>query len=179
MLQRFLVVLGVLNLVAIIVLSVVVVKGRERVVYVDSRKLMDRYKGMEDARAAYQRKAAGWQANIDTLANEVKRDMQTYEAEQRSLTGKERMARQEIIRNKQKQFTDYQQAVNSQAADANTKMTDDIVAQVNVYLKKYGETKGYTVILGATEFGNLAYADASLDVTDDVLKGLNAEYSGR
>jgi outer membrane protein len=58
-------------------------------------------------------------------------------------------------------------------------MTSDVVTQVNAYLKKYGESKGYTVILAATEYGNLAYADDDLDITDEVLEGLNKEYSGK
>lgn len=179
MVQRFLVGIGILNLLAIITLSVIVFNNNQKVVYVDSSKLLNNYKGMQAARAAYQTKAGAWKSNIDTLASEVQQLIFKYEKESASLTIKERQLSQELIRNKQKQLADYQQAMNTQAQQEDARMTGDIVVQVNSYLKKYGESKGYTVILAATAYGNLAYADEGLDITDEVLEGLNKEYSGK
>ncbi|HEY9008587.1 MAG TPA: OmpH family outer membrane protein, partial [Ohtaekwangia sp.] len=85
----------------------------------------------------------------------------------------------ELIRSKQKQFADYQQAMNTQAQQEDAKMTQEVVTQINAYLKKYGEANGYKIILAATQYGNLAYADEGLDITDEVLAGLNKEYSGK
>jgi outer membrane protein len=179
MTQRFLIGIGVLNLLAIIILSIVVCNKPHEVVYVDSAKLLNNYKGMQAARAAYQTKSGAWKSNIDTLANEVQQLIFKYEKESTSLTTKERQLSQELIRNKQKQLADYQQAMNTQAQQEDARMTSDVVTQVNAYLKKYGESKGYTVILAATEYGNLAYADEGLDITDEVLEGLNKEHSGK
>jgi outer membrane protein len=179
MMQRFLFGIGVLNLLAIITLSIIVFTNDQKVVYVDSSKLLNNYKGMQAARAAYQQKANAWKANIDTLANEIQQQIFTYEMESPKMTAKERQLSQELIRNKQKQFSDYQQAMNTQAQQEDSKMTSDVVTQINAYLKKYGESKGYKIILAATEYGNLAYADEGLDITDEVLEGLNREYSGK
>jgi len=179
MIQRFLVGIGILNLLAITTLSVIVFTHNEKVVYVDSSKLLNNYKGMQAARAVYQQKANAWKANIDTLASEVQQQISTYEKESPKMTVKERQLSQELIRNKQKQFSDYQQAMNTQAQQEDAKMTSDVVTQINAYLKKYGESKGYKVILAATEYGNLAYADEGLDITNEVLEGLNKEYSGK
>lgn len=179
MTQRFLVGIGILNLLAIIILSITVFTNNEKVVYVDSSKLLNNYKGMQAARASYQQKANAWKANIDTLASEVQQQIFIYEKESPKMTAKERQLSQELIRNKQKQFADYQQAMNTQAQQEDAKMTSDVVTQINAYLKKYGESKGYKVILAATEYGNLAYADEGLDITDAVLEGLNRDYSGK
>lgn len=177
--QRFVVGIGILNLLAIITLSITMFTNNEKVVYVDSSKLLNNYKGMQAARAVYQQKANAWKANIDTLASEVQQQIFTYEKESPKMTTKERQLSQELIRNKQKQFADYQQAMNAQAQQEDAKMTSDVVTQINAYLKKYGESKGYKVILAATEYGNLAYADEGLDITDAVLEGLNRDYSGK
>ncbi len=179
MVQRFLVGIGILNLLTIIILSITIFNNNEKVVYVDSSKLLNNYKGMQAARASYQQKANAWKANIDTLASEVQQQIFKYEKESVKMTAKERQLSQELIRNKQKQFADYQQAMNTQAQQEDAKMTSDVVTQINAYLKKYGESKGYKVILAATEYGNLAYADEGLDITDEVLEGLNKEYSGK
>jgi outer membrane protein len=171
--------LVVLNTVLIVVLGFFHFSGTSKVVYVDSAKLLNNYKGMQTARAAYQQKAGAWKANIDTLASEVQQQIFKYEKESSGMSAKERQLSQELIRTKQKQFTDYQQATNNQAQQEDAKMTSDVVTQVNAYLKKYGESHGYTIILAATEYGNLAYANESLDITEEVLEGLNKDYTGQ
>lgn len=169
---------GVINLLVLIFISYVVF-FQQKVVYVDSAKLLNDYKGMQDARAAYQQKAATWKANIDTLTNEVKQQIFQYEKESPKMTGKERQLSQELIRTKQNQLAQYQNALNAQAQQEDQKMTGEVVSQINAYLKKYGEAKGYRIILAATEYGNLAYADETLDITEEVLEGLNKEYTGK
>lgn len=151
----------------------------QKVVYVDSAKLLNGYEGMINARKAFQQKADGWKSNIDTLTNEVKISIMDYEKGQATMTIKERQLSQELIKSKQQQLNQYQQAINAQAQQEDQKMTSDIIAQVNAYLKKYGEQKGYTIIFAATDYGNIAYANDKLNVTDDVLEGLNKEFKGQ
>lgn len=152
---------------------------RSSIVYVDSNQLINNYKGMQDARKAYQQKAVSWKANVDTLTNEVQRQIMQYEKESSKMTVKERQLSQELIRTKQKQLMDYQQAMNTQAQQEDSKMTTEVISQINAYIKKYGEQKGYTIVMAATDYGNIAYADEGLDITNEVLEGLNKEYSGQ
>lgn len=153
--------------------------GSERIVYVDSNKLINGYSGMLDARKSYQEKAAVWKANIDTLTNEVKQQIMTYEKESGKMTQKERQLSQELIRTKQEQLAQYQQAMNAKAREEDQKMTGEVLTQINAYIKKYGEANRYRIIVAATEYGNLAYADEELDITEEVLEGLNNEYEGK
>lgn len=169
---------GIVNLSVLIFLAYVVF-FQQKVVYVDSAKLLNDYKGMQAARATYQQKATTWKANIDTLTNEVKQQIFQYEKESPKMTAKERQLSQELIRTKQNQLAQYQNALNTQAQQEDQKMTGEVVSQINAYLKKYGESNGYRIILAATEYGNLAYADETLDITEEVLEGLNKEYTGK
>jgi len=95
------------------------------------------------------------------------------------MTKKEKELSQELIRTKQKQLMDYQRAMNEKAAQEDNTMTGQVLEQVNAYVKKYGEDKGYQIIMAATDYGNVAYADESLNVTDEVLEGLNKLYTGQ
>jgi outer membrane protein len=167
-----------LNTAVLILIGVLYFTRDNRIVYVDSAKLINEYIGMADARKAYQQKAAGWKANMDTLSNEVQKQIMEYEKESARMTQKEKQLSQELIKTKQNQLVQYQRAMNEQAQHEDSKMTSDVVGQINLYLKKYGEEKGFTIIMAATEYGNVAYADPSLDITGTVLEGLNREYRG-
>lgn len=151
----------------------------QKVVYVDSAKLLNGYEGMINARKAFQQKSEAWKANIDTLTNEVKISIMDYEKGQATMSIKERQLSQELIKSKQQQLNQYQQAINAQAQQEDKKITSDVILQVNAYLKKYGEQKGYTIIFAATDYGNIAYANDKLDVTDELLEGLNKEFKGQ
>lgn len=152
---------------------------KKDVVYVDSAKLLNQYQGMIDARNAYQIKASARKGNIDTLTVDVQDAIKKYEKESVSMTTREKELSQELIRTKQKQLMDYQRAMNEKAQQEDNTMTSQVLEQVNAYLKKYGEQQGYQIVLATTEFGNVAYADESLDITDAVLEGLNKSYNGQ
>jgi outer membrane protein len=152
---------------------------RPSIVYVDSNQLINNYKGMLDARKVFQQKALAWKANVDTLTNEVQQLIAKYEKERSRLSSKERQLTEELVRMKQRQLIDYQQAMNTQAEQEDGKMTTEVISQINAYIKKYGEQEGYTIVMAATQYGNIAYADEGLDITKEVLDGLNKEYSGQ
>ncbi len=150
----------------------------QRIVYVDSARLVNNYQGMLDARKAYQQKAKVWQGNVDTLAVEVQQAIKDYEKESSSLSQKEKELSQELIRTKQRQLADYQKAISEKAAQEDGQMTAQVLEEINAYIKAYGQRKNYRIIIAATEYGNIAYAADGLDITDEVLEGLNSEYAG-
>jgi outer membrane protein len=174
------IILGVINLLLLLAfIAYFFFFNNQKLVYVDSAQLVNNYKGMQDARKVYQQKATTWKANIDTLTQEVQRQIMSYEKESIKMTARERQLSQELIKTKQNQLMEYQRAMNTQAQQEDEKMTSDVMTQVNAYLKKYGKAHGYKIIMAATSYGNLAYADENLDITKEVLEGLNREYSGQ
>src|SRR5258708_3778491 len=61
----------------------------DKIAYVDSARILNEYKGSAEAKKAFQSKAKVWQANIDTLTNEVKYSIQKYEKSIAALSPKE------------------------------------------------------------------------------------------
>ena len=177
--QRPPIIISVFTLLLVISIGIYVYTHHQNIVYVDSAQLVNGYKGMQAARKVYQQKASTWKANIDTLASEVQKQIMQYEKEVGKMTAKEKQLSQELIKTKQNQLVEYQRAMNTQAQQEDGKMTEDVVTQINAYLKKYGKDHGYKIIMAATQYGNIAYADEGLDITKEVLEGLNKEYDGK
>lgn len=174
--NRLATILIVINLLGLAgVVTWFVLKDR-KLVYVDSIKLINSYKGMTEARNAYQQKALTWKANVDTLAKELEARIAKYKKEATSMTAREKKLEEEILTSKQKQLRDYENALAQKAKDEDAEMSRAILVEINSYLKKYGENKGYDIILAATDYGNIAYAKPGLDITDDVIEGLNGQY---
>jgi outer membrane protein len=50
--------------------------------------------------------------------------------------------------------------------------------QINKYVKDYGDSKGYTYILGGDGNGSVMYAGKGQEVTDELIGYVNAQYKG-
>ena len=88
---------------------------------------------------------------------------------QSEAASREMMALQEKIRgDKQKLDQNYQDTYMRKMQEVKTKIED--------FLKEYNKAKGYAYII-AYEPGFIYYRDSALNITDDLLKGLNEEYS--
>jgi outer membrane protein len=148
----------------------------QKYVYIDSQKLVNGYRGMVEARRVYDSKLATWRANLDTLHSEAEKKIKEYEATGGRLSSREKKLMEELIQSKQDQFMKYQQLVSDNIKKEDDELTNGVVSKVNDFVKRYGKSNGYTIIMAATQYGNIIYADAEVDITDEVMKGLNAEY---
>lgn len=171
--NRFILAITIFNLVAWIGYVTFKETTADKIAYVDANYLLNNYKGMAQAREEYKKKTTVWQANIDTLASEVARQISEYQKSISKSTAKERQLAQELIQTKQQQLDEYRNALNIKAQQEEEQMTRTVLVSVNSFIKEYGQRNGYTLILSATEYGNIAYASDWLNITDDILSGLN------
>ena len=132
--------------------------------YVNPNKLMQGYHGAAAQHEVFVAKAKEWQQRVDSLNTELQA---LGSAPAAVRTGKE----QQLLR--------YRAAVQQQAQQENEQLTKAVLEEINAYLKQYGKEQGYTFILGASTTGNIVYAAPGTDVSEDVLKGLNAQYDSQ
>lgn len=169
-------ILNILLTLAVLGLGSYQLLKKEKTVYVDIGRLMQEYKGMKDARAEYEKKAAQWEANADTLISEWQNELMLYEKERSSMTKKERELKEELLRNKQQQIKQYREAIKLKMQDEDQALTQNVINAINDYIAEYGKKYGYTFILGANGSGNIAYASENRNITDKIIEGLNKEY---
>lgn len=176
--QKPLLLLVVFNILATSVLTIIHFVENEKLVYIDSGKVINAYQGMVDARKAYQEKISVWKANVDTLALEVQNEIVRYDKESVKMTMRERELSRELIKTKQQQLKEYQQSVNDRANQEDAAATKKVIDEINAFIKAYGEQHNYAIVFAATEYGNIAYAKEYLDITPEVIEGINKKYKG-
>ena len=137
---------------------------KTNITYVNPNKLLQGYHGATAQHEFFQIKAKEWQQRVDSLSAELQA---LSKAPAATRAGKE----QQLLR--------YRDAVQQQAQQENERLTKAVLEEINTYLKQYGKEKGYAFILGATAAGNIVYAAPDTDVSEDVLKGLNAQYDSQ
>jgi outer membrane protein len=129
--------------------------------YINSNQILQSYHGATAQHELFKAKAQNWQQRIDSLSTEL-------QALSKAPVATRVTKEQQLLR--------YRDVVQQQAQQENQRLTQAVLAEINAYLKQYGKDKGYTFIFGATESGNIVYAADGTDITEDVLRGLNAQY---
>lgn len=159
--------------------SICYFKSSSELVYVDVNKLLDGYKRTKIVKAQFEEKAKTLNANVDSLMTDWQNELKSYEKERSKMSKKELELKQELLGNKQQQINNYQQAIQKQIQEEDKKSTQTVINDINDYIKEYGKKNNHKIIFGASGGGNIMYADDATDLTEDVLKGLNAEFGGK
>lgn len=146
------------------------------IVYIDSIALMNGYKGMQEAKGELEKKIALYQQNIDTLKMEYQQKIMEYERKKKTLSTSEQQLFEELLASKEQQLTGYQQMVQEKIQSENQILSQKVLSKINDYVKRFGKENKADLILTATQYGNIAYGDESVEITDKIIAGLNAEY---
>ncbi|WP_400192148.1 OmpH family outer membrane protein [Hymenobacter sp. B81] len=149
-----------------------------RVAYVESSKLLEGYKGMQSARAAFERKAGQWQRQHESSLRGFQAAVQNYQKTAAGMTEEQRAATEQRLQAQEQQVAQQQQKLQQQAQEEEGRMTEQILTRVNKLLETYGKENNYDLILIAGS-GSIAYAREGLNITDPILKRLNAEYAAK
>lgn len=147
-----------------------------KVAYIRSADMIYAYEGMKEAQKIFQDKMQAWQSNLDTLRLELQRNVNSYTQELGRLSVHDKTERQELLNRQQQNYNQYTKAINEKSKDEEQKMTEGVLNQVNSFVEEYSKAKGYDLVIGTTNAGNLLYAREYMDITDDVLKALNENY---
>lgn len=148
-----------------------------KIAYVKSADILNGFVVMEQAREEYKGKTSEWKAQIDTLTKELQFGIQEHEKGLAGMTKKEKQLSEELLRTKQQQLGQFQKSIQQRAQQEDQKLTQGVVKQINAFLDEYGKVHGYTIIFGATEVGNIVYAEDAIDITEPVLEALNEKYA--
>jgi outer membrane protein len=80
-------------------------------------------------------------------------------------------AKKEVYLSKKKNFEDDNEQMVKQ-------YDENIIKQLNQYVRDYGEKNKYQFIYGADGTGNLMFADSTYDLTNKVIEYVNERFNG-
>jgi outer membrane protein len=151
------------------------------IVFFNIDKVVENYDMANDLRSVVETKISGIQAEIDRRGNKLQKDANDFQnkMDKGLLTTSVANAQYQKL---QQQQNDYQQYVVNKQQEMQEEqqvMLNQIMNAIAEYVQAYNTTKQYALIL--TTSGDILPApvvtgSANLDITDDILAGLNAEY---
>lgn len=151
---------------------------QKKIAFVRSQDLIFKYEGTKEAMAKFNDQKETWQANVDTLKVDFQRAVLNYNKTYEGLSAQERQLREKDLSGREIQLQNYATSVDTKIKKADEEMMQEVLDQINVFIKEYSVEKGYDVVLGSTVSGNVLYGEETLDITEELLEALNKHYKG-
>ena len=142
----------------------------QKVAVVDIQKILNDSEAGKKAKADLETLIKSKQAHIDEQGNAIEKMKIDVEKQASVLSVDARKAKEDEI---EKLIREYQRMVQDSQAELKKQegaLTEAILKEINVLVKKIGETEGYSIIL---EKGTVVYSDKRMDITDTVIKNFD------
>lgn len=154
---------------------------RGSIVYFNIDKVMDGYDLANDLRSVVETKVNGIQAEIDRRGNKLQKDFNEFQnkIDKGLLTRTVAEAQSQKLQQQQADYQQYALRKQNEMAEEQQVMLNQIMDAINTYVQAYNEEKGYEFILttsGSILSAPIVAANPALDITEEILAGLNAEY---
>jgi len=152
--------------------------GATQIVYVNVDTLLEKYEYFKDIRTKLEEKAKKAQADLQSRSNAFQREVADYQQKAPTMSASDRQSTEERLARKQDELARHNQNASTSFAQEEASENEKLYGRITDYLKKHAKENGFKFVLtySAASPGVL-YADESLEITDEVLTALNAEYA--
>jgi outer membrane protein len=149
------------------------------IAYVDLDSLKMGYNRAVDLTAAFEAKATKTQKDLEARARRLQNEMMDFQEKiDKGLVTRSQAAElQAELERKSMNFENTRQQKTTEIMEEESVTVNQIMYAITEYLKKYNSDYRYKMILTTSGGMPILHASPSLDVTREVLEGLNAEYA--
>ncbi len=150
--------------------------GPTSIAYINSDTLLKNYDFFKVAADQLEGKKDGLQAEYENRARGLETEIQSFQRNAQNMTIAQARAIEEDLVKKQQNLLRYQETLAQSLAQDEAKVNNELYDRVSEYLREYGKSHDFQLVLTYQKGSGVVYANDSLNITDEVIKGLNEAY---
>ena len=147
-----------------------------RIAFVDTDSILQKYALVEDSKKEVEKFSNSKEKQLYASQAQLEADYNAYLQTGASMTLQQQQAKEEELTQRgvklRKMEEQFMAEIQQQLLEKN-KITADSVIN---YIKRYNANHQYTLILEKAGINGVLYGEPQLDITQEILDGLNAEY---
>lgn len=147
-----------------------------KVAYIDLDSLQENYDYYKKIKVEFERKQNASNDEVASLQKKYQGRAVQLQQKGPSMTPQEQQGAMDEINKMQQDLQNKKQVLDNELYNYNTKMKEDILKRIQDFLKDYNSDARYSYIF-SYEPGLMFYKDSTLNITADVIKGLNDLYT--
>lgn len=160
--------------------GVAVAQQGPSIVFLDSERLGQEAPSLQAARQQMQQEMARIESQAEVelapLQQEFQQMVQEFQQQQGMMAAERRQEQQQILTQKQQELQRKSEEFERQAQAKQTEILGPALERINTVIEQLRQERGYAFILD-TATGAVISADPELDITEEVLRRLNAQAS--
>ena len=154
------------------------VAAKGDIVYIDLDRILMEYDMANDLRSVVQTKVENIQAEINRRGQKLQNEVNSFQEklDKGLMTRSVAEVQSQKLQQQELEFNNYAGQKQQEIQEEQLVMMNQLGDAIKTFLEKYNAEKQYAMILTNQAGAPVITADAALDITDDVLAGLNEEY---
>lgn len=149
--------------------------GDCKIAYFDMDSINNSFVLIKDVKAELSKEEEKINSTLTNLQKSYNDRITHYQGQSQSMSQVESEKANRDILQLQDRIRTTKQEMEQKYQDLYMRKMQDVKAKVEEYLKEYNKDKGYSYIL-AYEPGFIFYRDSTLNITSDIISGLNDKY---
>ncbi|MBQ8420697.1 MAG: OmpH family outer membrane protein [Bacteroidales bacterium] len=148
------------------------------IVYVDLDRILMEYDMANDLRSVVETKVQSIQAEVNRKGKKLENDVKAFQEkiDKGLMTRSVAEVQGQKLQQQEVDFNNYAAQKQQEINEEQVVMMNQLGDAIQTFINKYNEEKQYAMILTNSGGAPVITADPALDITDDVLAGLNEEY---
>ncbi len=147
-----------------------------KIAYIKSDTVLKYYDYFKEMKTIYEAKNKRLDQDLQNRAQSLQNDITAYQRNVGNLTIGQAKAVEEDLGKKQQNFRLFQQSVEQEVVNDQSKLQGELYGKITAFLKKYAEGSGLQVVLKYDQSSDVLFGGPGIDVSQDVIAGLNEEY---
>lgn len=147
-----------------------------RIAYVNLDTFNAKYDYLKSKREDFEKKQEGMKAELERSAKQFQNDAVAYQRKVQAgtISEAEAQATEKRLMQMQQSYKTREEALTGQLLDEQDAFNKELKQKLDSYLEEYNKDKKYDFILSYSAGSPIIYANKALDITEDVLKGMNS-----
>lgn len=152
--------------------------GPLAIAYVNSDTLLKNYAFYKKIKADFEARQIRLEAELTSREQALRTEAASYQQKAASMTENELRGLQEKFGKKEQEIMQFKEKSLRQLSEEQQKQNELLYSKITNYLKTNCRHK-FKYVLGYSKDGNVLYAEDSLNITKQVIEGLNKEYNAQ
>ncbi|MDN4165349.1 OmpH family outer membrane protein [Cytophagales bacterium LB-30] len=147
------------------------------IAYINSDSLLSKYDFFKQISEQLEAKRTKLEAEYTNRAQGLQTEIENFQRNANTMTIGQAKAVEEDLMKKQQNLMRYQESLGQELMAEEAKLQNELYDKVAEYLAEYGKANNLQLVLTYSKGSGVIFANDSLNITNEVLKGLNESFA--
>lgn len=147
------------------------------IAYVHSDSLLANYDFMKEIEAELGELSQKYEKEYQNRAQGLQNEISDFQRTAQNLTVAQGKALEENLMKKQQNLRVYQEDLSRKLRQKEVELNNELYKTISDYLKEYGDENNLQLVLTYSRGSDVLYANEGLEITNEVIEGLNKAYN--